>query len=122
MDNPFAQPARHDDRRGDETCRWESGFKLDIPEFHGSLTPNEFLDWLVSVEEVLGFKEVPSDRRVALVSTRLRGRATAWWQQTKITQWDKFTKQLRAKFMPFNYARTLYKKLQNLRLGSRTVD
>lgn len=66
IDNPFAQPAHHDDRCVDETHRWESGFKLDIPEFHSSLTPDEFLDWLNSVEEVLDYKEVPPDCRVVL--------------------------------------------------------
>jgi hypothetical protein len=26
--------------------RWESGFKLDIPEFNNGLQPKEFLDWM----------------------------------------------------------------------------
>jgi hypothetical protein len=40
---------------------WESGFKLDIPEFNGGLQPDEFLDWIAAVE-VLEFKEVHEDR------------------------------------------------------------
>jgi hypothetical protein len=57
--------------------RWESGFKLDILEFNGGLQPEEFLDWIAAVEEVLEFKGVPEDRRVSLVATKFRGRAAA---------------------------------------------
>ena len=34
--------------------RWESGFKLDIPEFKGCLQPKEFLDWVAAIEEIFG--------------------------------------------------------------------
>jgi hypothetical protein len=63
--------------------RWESGFKLDIPEFNWVLQPEEFLDWIAAVEEVLEFKEVPEDRQVSLFATKFWGRATVWWQQLK---------------------------------------
>ena len=63
--------AANDDRR----CR-EAGMRTEIPEFHGSLRPEEFLDWLATVEEILDFKDVPENKRVPLVATRLRGRAT----------------------------------------------
>lgn len=36
--------------------------------------------------------------------------------------WEKLQKNLKATFLPHNYARTVYTKLQNLRQGSRTVD
>jgi hypothetical protein len=39
--------------------RWVDGFKLDIP------------DWVVAFGEVLDFKEVPEDRQVSLVVTKL---------------------------------------------------
>ncbi|KAK9133103.1 hypothetical protein Scep_012631 [Stephania cephalantha] len=68
--------AVEDDRR-----RWESGMKTKVPEFHDTLQPKEFLDWLASVEEVLEFKGVPEGKRVQLVATGFRNRATAWWQQ-----------------------------------------
>ena len=60
--------------------------RIEIPEFHGSLQPEEFLDCLAIVEEVLEFKDVPEDKRVQLVATRFRSRATAWWQQLKLTR------------------------------------
>ena len=63
--------ATNDDRR-----RWEAGMRTEIPEFHSSLRPEEFLDWLATVEEILDFKDVPENKQVPLVATRLRGRAT----------------------------------------------
>ena len=47
------------------------GFKLNILEFQGNLQPEEFMDRVVAVEEVLNFKEVPEDRQVYLVATKL---------------------------------------------------
>ncbi|KAK9122071.1 hypothetical protein Syun_019688 [Stephania yunnanensis] len=119
--------AVEDDRR-----RWESGMKTEVPEFHGTLQPEEFLDWLASVEEVLEFKGVPEDKRVQLVATRFRNRAMAWWQQQKLmqnrngkaktTSWEKMKKHLRAEFLPYNFQRLMYQKLQNLRQEAKSVD
>ena len=65
--------------------RWESGFKLDIPKVH-SLGPEEFLDWIGVVEEILDFKDVLDDKRVSLVATRFRGQAAASWQPLKVSR------------------------------------
>ncbi|KAJ9546716.1 hypothetical protein OSB04_019259 [Centaurea solstitialis] len=87
-DEPSTVSARHLDRRPRESDRrWEDGMRIDVPEFDGeSLNPEGFIDWLVTVEEVFEFKGVPEDKRVALIATRLRGRASAWWQQLKQTR------------------------------------
>ena len=47
----------NEDRR-----RWETGMHTEILEFHGSLQPKDFLDWLATVEEILDFKGVPKQR------------------------------------------------------------
>ena len=66
LENQFAAPQMPERRRliaCDENYRcWESGLKIDIPKFHVSLLPEEFLDWVVIVEEILEFKEVPKER------------------------------------------------------------
>ncbi|GJR59122.1 putative reverse transcriptase domain-containing protein [Tanacetum coccineum] len=36
--------------------------------------------------QVFEFKEVPENKRVSLIATKLRGRASAWWQQLKLTR------------------------------------
>nr|KAJ0213789.1 hypothetical protein LSAT_V11C400214880 [Lactuca sativa] len=74
------------DHRGDNR-RWEAEMRIDIPEFDGvSFNPEGFIDWLATVEEVFEFKEVPENKKVSLIATRLRGRASAWWQQLKLTR------------------------------------
>ncbi|CAN0886275.1 hypothetical protein LINGRAHAP2_LOCUS15324, partial [Linum grandiflorum] len=129
-DNPFAGHRYHSLER--PSHRWEQGFRVEIPTFDGSLQPEEFIDWLSQVEEILDFKEVPEGRRVSLVTNRLRDRAQAWWQQLKqtrvrhgkekISNWVKFKKHIRAAFLPYNFERELYQRFQNLRQGSRSVD
>ncbi|KAL5785331.1 hypothetical protein ACOSQ2_007723 [Xanthoceras sorbifolium] len=123
-------------RRGarvfEDSQRWESGMRTEIPEFQGNLSPEEFLNWLGVVEEILEFKNVSANARVALVATRLRGRAAAWWQQLKLTRtqmgkskiadWEKMTRKMCAEFLPHNFQRLMYQKLQNLRQGLRTID
>ena len=112
--------------------RWEQSFKVDIPEFHGGLKGDDLIDWLISVEEIMEFKQVAPNRRVPLVVMRFRGHAATWWKQLKTTRsrmgkepinsWEKLTKDLRQTFLPHNYERTMYTRLQNLRQGSRNVD
>jgi hypothetical protein len=131
-ENPFANQPVQRRPTHDESRRWETGLKVDIPEFHGGLQADEYLDWINTVDEVLEFKQVPEDKRVALVATKLRGRARVWWQQVKktrtlqgkgkITYWDKMKKHMRSAFLPYNYTRTLYQQLQNLRQGNQSVD
>src|SRR5574338_448148 len=112
--------------------RWESGMKMEIPEFKGGMQAEEFLDWVSNVEEIFDFKEVPEHRRVKLVATRLRGRALAWWEQTKLTRermgkskvesWEKMKKLMKATFLPYNYQSLMYQRLQNLRQGTKNVN
>ena len=47
-------------------------FKVEIPEFEGKLDPDEFLDWLHTVEHVFEYKDIPKDKKVKLVALRLR--------------------------------------------------
>jgi hypothetical protein len=42
------------------------------------MQPDEFLDWVAAVEEILDFKRVPEDRRVSLVATKFQSKAAAW--------------------------------------------
>ncbi|GJV41637.1 putative nucleotidyltransferase, ribonuclease H [Tanacetum coccineum] len=100
--------------------------------FGNTLNPEGFIDWLVAVEEVFEFKDVPENKRVSLIATKLRGRASAWWQQLKLTRervgkprvtsWRKMKKLLRENFIPHNYQRLMYQRLQNLKQGTKSVE
>uniref|UniRef100_A0A0D2ZVL0 CCHC-type domain-containing protein n=1 Tax=Brassica oleracea var. oleracea TaxID=109376 RepID=A0A0D2ZVL0_BRAOL len=137
-DNPFADEIQQQrnrvamPRHNHEDRSWERGFKVEIPEFHGGVRGEELLDWLVAVQEMLEFKRVPESRKVALVATRFRNKAASWWLQLKtararagkrpIDSWTKLDKVMRKAFLPYNFDRTMFTRLQNLRQGSRSVD
>nr|GFB12622.1 reverse transcriptase domain-containing protein [Tanacetum cinerariifolium] len=117
----------------EDNRHWEYGMRVNIPNFDGdTLNPEGFIDWLAVVEEVFEFKEVPKNKRVSLIATKLRGRASAWWQQmkltkervgkSKITSWQKMKKCTRANFIPHNYQRLMYQRLQIMKQGSKSVE
>ena len=144
-DNPFAPLRRQQERRINRNNTnnsdseedhndnaWKKSFKLKIPEFKGSTVAEELLDWFVTVEEILEFKQVPLERCAPLVAIRFRDRAAAWWSQvkatrsllgkSKITSWDKLKKEMQKNFLPYNFDQLMFQKFQNLRQGTRTVD
>jgi hypothetical protein len=71
--NPYAERRTHGRQHHAQAhaTRWVDGFKLDISKFQENLQPEEFMDQETAVGEVLDFKEVPEDRRVSLVATKL---------------------------------------------------
>ena len=48
--NPFS--GRRPRTESTDDRRWESGLRIDIPEFQGSGRPEELLDWINAIEEV----------------------------------------------------------------------
>jgi hypothetical protein len=109
--------------------RWVSRFEPNIPEFHRKFQPEEFLDWVLTVEEVFEFNGVPDERRVSLVVHTFQEKVAAWWQQLKqnrvrkgklkINSWAYLLKKMRAAFLPHNY--TMERQPQNWRQGSTLV-
>lgn len=86
FDNIFwASRRRHTDV-GRMEHKWENNIKIELPEFHGSLNPNEFIDWLNTIERIFDYGEVSVEKKVKLVAIRLKGRASAWWEQLKLNR------------------------------------
>jgi hypothetical protein len=75
--NRFRNPSTEHRTQGHQhhaqahATQWMDGFKLNIPEFQGGLQSEELMDRVTTVGEVLNFKEVPEDRWVSLVATKL---------------------------------------------------
>uniref|UniRef100_A0A2N9HYM8 Reverse transcriptase domain-containing protein n=1 Tax=Fagus sylvatica TaxID=28930 RepID=A0A2N9HYM8_FAGSY len=67
---------------GTNDMRWENNFCLEFPEFHGSLGPEEFVEWLSTVERVFEYYEVLEAKKTKLVGIKVHGKASAWWEQT----------------------------------------
>ncbi|XP_076910828.1 uncharacterized protein LOC143568597 [Bidens hawaiensis] len=117
---------------GDGHRCWDAGIWIDILEFDGtSLDLEGFIYWLATVEELFEFKKVSENKRVPLISTILRGRASTWWQQLKFTRnrlrksrivtWAKMKKFFWSNFLPHIFQRLMYQRLQNLKQGSRSI-
>ncbi|KAG5235487.1 CCCH-type zinc finger family protein [Salix suchowensis] len=132
FDNPFHH--RHNEReaRGRDMFNGSLGFRVELPEFAGTLQAEGFIDWIDEVERIFDYKEVPEQIKVKLVAIKLKGRASTWWEQlcrsrhrqgkSKITDWGKMKKKLKSHFLPFRYTQILFQRLHSLRQNARTVD
>lgn len=109
----------------------DAGIKVDLPEFSGNLSPEEFLDWLSAIEKFFEWKDLSDSKRVKLVATRLRGLASTWWDQVqearmrkgkdKIRSWSKMKAKMREQFLPANYSQSIYQQFHKLQQGARSV-
>jgi len=74
-------------------------FKIEIPEYEGKLDPEDFLDWLHTVERVFEYKDISEDKKVKLIALRFCKYASLWWTnlcakrvregKSKIRTWEK---------------------------------
>jgi hypothetical protein len=80
FDNPYHIPAPYQEHRGRESHHRGLGFKVDLPEFFGTLQAEGFIDWLNELELILEYKEVPDPNKVKLVAIKVKVRASARWE------------------------------------------
>ncbi|KAI4340752.1 hypothetical protein MLD38_025561 [Melastoma candidum] len=105
---------------------------VQIPEFEGNLDPNEFIDWMHTVERIFDYEEVPEDRKVKLAALKLKKYASLWWENTnqqrrregrdKIRTWSKMKRAMTKRFLPEHHRRDLYLKLQSLQQVSSVSE
>ncbi|KAF8407410.1 hypothetical protein HHK36_006541 [Tetracentron sinense] len=63
FENPFHDCAPRREPYERDNQRWELGSKVEILEFHGGLRAEEFIDWLVTVECIFEYVDVPGDKK-----------------------------------------------------------
>ncbi|XP_024177783.1 uncharacterized protein LOC112183652 [Rosa chinensis] len=121
----------HGDRRHGNNHDHHSLNLKDLPEFEGRMRPDEFIDWLNTIERIFDYKHTPDERKVKMVAITLTHKASAWESlrsrrerlgKPKIKNWEKMKKELQKRFLPENYTQNNFMKLHNIRQGSRTVD
>ena len=101
---------------------------MAIPKFHDTNDPDDYIAWESKVSKLFRMYKVRSDKRVDLASLELEGYAQLWWEQLKdslevpIESWNDMKKEMYKRFVPHHYARDLYKKLQELKQGIKSVD
>jgi len=107
-------------------------FKVEILEFEAKLDPDEFLEWLQTVEWIFENKDIPEDRRLELVALRLRKYATLWWtnlnakrtreRKSKINTWDKMKSTMTARFLLSTYVQDNYMLFHRLTQGKMNME
>ena len=50
----------------------DNDIKVDIPDFKGKLHPDEFFDWLQTVERVFEYKEILEEKKVKIIAVKLK--------------------------------------------------
>ena len=118
-------------RRGnyDEDLRFNP--KLNILEFDGRMDADEFFDWLNMVEHIFGYYDRPEHKNVKLVAIKMCKNASIWWEnlkrrherdsKKKIQTWKKM-KELKMKYLSFNYHQNIYLKFQNFKHQDLSVE
>jgi len=119
-------------RRDRRQSQGSNDFRVEIPEFEGKLDPDEFLEWLSTVERVFEYKEVPEDKKVKRLALKLRKYASLWWtnlcakrvrnHKGKIRTWEKMRAKLKSRFLPPSYVQDSYAQLHSLTQGNMSVD
>ncbi|GJU39677.1 RNA-directed DNA polymerase [Tanacetum coccineum] len=57
--------------------------KIEIPEFVGKAHPDDFIDWLSTVERIFDLRDILKKLKVKLVAIKLCKSASLWWEHVK---------------------------------------
>ncbi|GJZ41736.1 transposon ty3-I gag-pol polyprotein [Tanacetum coccineum] len=93
--------------------QYSNEIKVDILEYNGKLDPDEFVEWLRTIELVFDYKQTTEDNKVKIVALILRKYASTWWSKVclkrerrgkeKIRTWSKMKEKTKQKFLPSYY-------------------
>ena len=61
-------------------------FKVEIPEFEGQCSPDDFLEWMNTIERVFKYKDFSYDKKVKPISLKLHKYALIWWSNVLATR------------------------------------
>ncbi|XP_073304576.1 uncharacterized protein [Primulina huaijiensis] len=106
--------------------------KMKIPSFHGKSDPEAYLEWEKRVEFVFECHHYSEQKKVRLAVVEFLDYALIWWDQLVTTRrrynerpietWDEMKRVMRKRFVPNHYYREMFKKLQTLRQGVKSVE
>ena len=106
--------------------------KVEIPDFEGRMHPDEFVDWLNTIERIFDYQDVPENQKVKVVAIKLKKYASLWWEnlrkqriregRSKIVTWEKMKRELKRKYLPDNYRQDIFLKLHNFRQKELSVE
>lgn len=106
--------------------------KMDLLSFNGQLHMEDFLDWLSEVEKFFEFMEISEEKQVKYVAYKLKGGASAWWDQMQLSRtrlgkppvktWMKMKRMLKNRYLPLDFDQVLFQRYHNCKQGNRSVD
>ncbi|XP_074292223.1 uncharacterized protein LOC141619091 [Silene latifolia] len=107
--------------------------KVEIPDFFGSLNPDDLLEYIRDVEKIFEFKNYYNDAKACkVVVLKLKGYASLWYDNLKnqrlregkepIKSWSKLKKKLLDKFVTKDYSQDLFINLSKLRQDERPLE
>nr|GEZ15616.1 Gag-Pol polyprotein, putative [Tanacetum cinerariifolium] len=113
--------------------KWHSNdIKVEIPEYDGKLDPDEFVEWLRTVECAFDYKATTEEDKVKIVAMKLRKYASTWWANTctkrermgkpKVKDWTKMKRLMKQKFLPPYYIQTSFSQLHHLKQNQRPAE
>ncbi|XP_021984697.1 uncharacterized protein LOC110880484 [Helianthus annuus] len=102
---------------------------VEIPEYDGRIDPDEFIEWLRTVECVFDYKETSEENKVKIVAMKLRKYASTWWANTctkreqlgksKVKELSKMKRLMKQKFLPSYYIQSSFSQLHHLKQNQR---
>ncbi|KAK9690448.1 hypothetical protein RND81_09G128300 [Saponaria officinalis] len=106
--------------------------KVELPDFHSSLNPEELLEWFRAVERIFEYKGYDDAKKFKVAILKLKGYASLWYEGVKqkraqerkepLKSWEKLKKKLQAKFISADYTQELFLKLTHLKQGDGSVE
>ncbi|CAA0806190.1 Unknown protein, partial [Striga hermonthica] len=119
-------------RRDNEVDRDLGSIKLNIPTFKGRSDPEAYLEWEKKTDLIFECHNYSEEKKVKLAAIEFTDYAIVWWDQLTtnrrrygerpISNWAEMKSIMRKRFVPSHYFRDLYRKLQTMSQGTKTVD
>ena len=109
-----------------------TNLKLKIPQFKGTSSPEEYLEWVQRVDKVFECYEYSEAQKCQLAALEFTDFANLRWENLKaqrrrdrgdgIRSWREMKRIMHRRFMPEYYKQNLYLKLQSIRQGGMSVE
>ena len=127
------QPARGGERYACNHDRDGGDFRLkvDIPYFNGNLNIEDFIDWITDIDKFFDYMGVSEENKVRLVTCRLKGGVSAWWERLQnrrirerkhpVRYWYCIKQLLKKDFIPLDSKHILFQQYQRCHQGMRLV-
>ncbi|GAV63788.1 hypothetical protein CFOL_v3_07306, partial [Cephalotus follicularis] len=61
----------------------DRGLHLDVPDFDGSLNPDNFVDWMNAIERLFNYKVYTEEKKFKIAILKLNKYASFWWENVR---------------------------------------